>query len=70
MGSWTEEISVMASASGDNEDSCRGNMWALDQKFDQPMDEEAGKLKNMYKEKVTSIKIGSLRLRPSSLLVV
>lgn len=30
----------------------RGSMWVLDQKLDQPMDEEAGRLKNMYREKV------------------
>ncbi|CAN6454379.1 unnamed protein product [Victoria cruziana] len=59
----------MASASGDNEDSCRGNMWALDQKFDQPMDEEAGKLKNMYKEKAFSSFL-VLRLAFQSLGVV
>ncbi|KAI3743041.1 hypothetical protein L1987_60743 [Smallanthus sonchifolius] len=26
-------------------------MWALEQKIDQPMDEETGRLKNMYREK-------------------
>ena len=31
----------------------KGSMWDLDQKLDQPMDEEAGKLKNAYREKVT-----------------
>jgi len=30
----------------------KGSMWVLDQKLDQPMDEEAGRLKNMYREKV------------------
>ncbi|KAJ0526148.1 putative potassium transporter [Helianthus annuus] len=30
----------------------KGGMWALQQKFDQPMDEEASKLKNMYTERV------------------
>lgn len=30
----------------------KGHMWALEQKLDQPMDEEAGRLKNMYREKV------------------
>ncbi|KAI3893916.1 hypothetical protein MKX03_020099 [Papaver bracteatum] len=29
----------------------RGSMWDLDQKLDQPMEEEAGRLKNMYREK-------------------
>jgi len=27
-------------------------MWELDQNLDQPMDEEASQLKNMYREKV------------------
>ncbi|KAJ0893279.1 hypothetical protein HanPSC8_Chr09g0375841 [Helianthus annuus] len=30
----------------------KGGMWALQHKFDQPMDEEASKLKNMYTERV------------------
>ncbi|GAB4840809.1 peroxysomal 3-ketoacyl-CoA thiolase A (THIL) [Ancistrocladus abbreviatus] len=29
----------------------RGSMWDLDQKLDQPMDEEAGRISNMYREK-------------------
>lgn len=29
-----------------------GTVWNLNQKLDQPMDEEARKLKNMYEEKV------------------
>ncbi|KAK1410857.1 hypothetical protein QVD17_37398 [Tagetes erecta] len=33
------------------EDESKGGMWALEQKIDQPMDEEAGRLKNMYREK-------------------
>ncbi|OMO88224.1 potassium transporter 11-like protein [Corchorus capsularis] len=32
-------------------DNNKGSMWDLDQKLDQPMDEEAGRLRNMYKEK-------------------
>jgi hypothetical protein len=28
-------------------------MWELDQNLDQPMDEEASQLKNMYREKVS-----------------
>lgn len=31
----------------------KGGMWDLEQKLDQPMDEEAGRLRNMYREKVT-----------------
>ncbi|XP_058765884.1 potassium transporter 10-like isoform X2 [Vicia villosa] len=29
----------------------KGTMWDMERKLDQPMDEEAGKLKNMYREK-------------------
>lgn len=32
-----------------------GAMWDLEQKLDQPMEEEAHKLKNMQKEKVNTI---------------
>ncbi|KAJ0712738.1 putative potassium transporter [Helianthus annuus] len=38
--------------SGEDESS-KGGMWALEEKIDQPMDEEAGRLKNMYRERVT-----------------
>lgn len=37
----------------DEEHETKGSMWVLDQKLDQPMDEEAGRLRNMYREKVT-----------------
>lgn len=44
----------MASGIEFEEDSeNKGSMWVLDQKLDQPMDEEAGRLRNMYREKVT-----------------
>ncbi|GJY76037.1 potassium transporter 10-like protein isoform X1 [Tanacetum coccineum] len=46
-----------------------GGIWALEQKIDQPMDEEAGRLKNMYKEKKVSV-ILLLRLAFQSLGVV
>jgi len=36
----------------EDSDNNKGSMWDLDQKLDQPMDEEAGRLKNMYREKV------------------
>lgn len=37
-----------------NEESeAKGGMWALQQKFDQPMDEEASRLKHMNTETVT-----------------
>ncbi|GAB2298109.1 Potassium transporter 10, partial [Dionaea muscipula] len=38
-------------ASFDQETENRGSMWDLDQKFDQPMDEEAGRVRNMQGEK-------------------
>ncbi|KNA05279.1 hypothetical protein SOVF_191940 [Spinacia oleracea] len=47
----------------------RGSMWDLDQKLDQPMDEEAGKLKNAYREKKYSTLL-LLRLAFQSLGVV
>ncbi|XP_027345586.1 potassium transporter 10-like [Abrus precatorius] len=50
---------------GDN----RGSMWDLDQKLDQPMDEEAGRLRNMYREKKFSALL-LLRLAFQSLGVV
>lgn len=36
----------------ENDRNGEGSMWALEQKLDQPMDEEAGKLKNINREKV------------------
>ncbi|RLM66245.1 hypothetical protein C2845_PM16G19950 [Panicum miliaceum] len=47
----------------------RGSMWELDQNLDQPMDEEAGRLKNMYREKKFSSAL-LLRLAFQSLGVV
>jgi hypothetical protein len=41
----------MDSATRD-EATSKGVMWELDQSLDQPMDEEAGRLRNMYREKV------------------
>jgi KUP system potassium uptake protein len=39
-----------------NEGSGKGAMWELERNLDQPMDAEAGRLRNMYREKViTSI---------------
>lgn len=41
-----------------DDDECnnknKGNMWELDQTLDQPMDEEAGRIRDMHSEKVTS----------------
>uniref|UniRef100_A0A0A0LRC4 Potassium transporter n=1 Tax=Cucumis sativus TaxID=3659 RepID=A0A0A0LRC4_CUCSA len=55
----------------ETDDDCetRGSMWVLDQKLDQPMDEEAGRLSNMYKEKKFSVLL-LLRLAYQSLGVV
>ncbi|KAK9007371.1 hypothetical protein V6N11_074299 [Hibiscus sabdariffa] len=50
-------------------DNNKGRMWDLDQKFDKPMDEEAGKLRNMSTEKNTSA-LMLLRLAFQSLGVV
>ena len=36
----------------EDESENKGSMWVLEQKLDQPMDEEAGRLRNMYREKV------------------
>ncbi|KAM7500380.1 hypothetical protein LguiA_024794 [Lonicera macranthoides] len=52
----------------ENNDS-KGNMWVLEQKLDQPMDEEAGRIKNMYREKKFSAVL-LLRLAFQSLGVV
>ncbi|EXC24799.1 Potassium transporter 11 [Morus notabilis] len=42
----------MATSSTNDEDAGEdGNVWTLNQKIDQPMDEEARRLRNMYKEK-------------------
>ncbi|GLT49477.1 hypothetical protein SLA2020_230290 [Shorea laevis] len=53
----------------DEGDSDKGSMWVLDQKLDQSMDEEAGRLRNMYREKKFSA-ILLLRLAFQSLGVV
>ncbi|XP_073299618.1 potassium transporter 10-like isoform X2 [Primulina huaijiensis] len=53
----------------DEGDNTKGSMWVLEQKLDQPMDEEAGRLNNMYREKKFSA-ILFLRLAFQSLGVV
>ncbi|KAE8804892.1 putative potassium transporter 11 [Hordeum vulgare] len=58
----------MASLS-ESEGTNRGGMWELDQNLDQPMDEEATRLKNMYREKKFSSLL-LLRLAFQSLGVV
>ncbi|THU65107.1 hypothetical protein C4D60_Mb05t00160 [Musa balbisiana] len=52
-----------------HEETNKGSMWELDQKLDQPMDEEAGRLRNMYREKKFS-SILVMRLAFQSLGVV
>lgn len=37
------------------EETSRGSMWELDKRLDQPMDEEAGKLRNVYRVKVPTL---------------
>ncbi|XP_075497835.1 potassium transporter 10-like isoform X2 [Primulina tabacum] len=53
----------------DEGNDTKGSMWVLEQKLDQPMDEEAGRLNNMYREKKFSA-ILFLRLAFQSLGVV
>ncbi|KAK4487995.1 hypothetical protein RD792_003734 [Penstemon davidsonii] len=53
----------------DEENGTKGSMWVLEQKLDQPMDEEAGRLRNMYSEKKFSTLL-LLRLAFQSLGVV
>lgn len=45
-------VASMASVSIGEDSDNKGSMWDLEQKLDQPMDEEAGMIKNMYREKV------------------
>ncbi|KAI9126604.1 hypothetical protein K1719_002200 [Acacia pycnantha] len=60
----------MASRVDSTEDcETKGSMWVLDQKLDQSMDEEAGRLRNMYTEKKFSALL-LLRLAYQSLGVV
>ncbi|CAN1166407.1 Potassium transporter 11 [Linum perenne] len=61
-------MNIEGGIDGDSE-SNKGSMWVLDQKLDQSMDEEAGKLKNMYREKKFSSLL-LLRLAFQSLGVV
>ncbi|KAF9689510.1 hypothetical protein SADUNF_Sadunf01G0099500 [Salix dunnii] len=53
----------------EDSDNNKGSMWDLDQKLDQPMDEEAGRLRNTYREKKFS-QLLLLRLAFQSLGVV
>lgn len=47
-------------ASPTDESENRGTMWDLDQKLDQPMDVEAVRLKNAFREKVKVLLIFAL----------
>ena len=48
---WTV-LQMASRVDTDDDTDNKGSMWVLDQKLDQPMDEEAGRLRNMYREKV------------------
>ncbi|QHO38774.1 Putative potassium transporter [Arachis hypogaea] len=50
-----ENLILSSNGSDDDADNNKGSMWTLEQKLDQPMDEEAAKLKNMKTEKVSSL---------------
>lgn len=56
MAERVEETSV---TEGENtiEERHVGAMWELEKNLDQPMDEEANKLKNMYREKVITFSV-------------
>ena len=58
-----EILFCMDSARSIDEESTRGSMWALEQRLDHPMEEEAERLSTMYTEKVTltSLKIETYR---------
>ncbi|XP_050234629.1 potassium transporter 10-like [Mercurialis annua] len=58
----------MASPNDEEPSNNKGNMWALQQELDQPMDEEAGKLKNRYDNKISTLVL--LQLAFQSLGVV
>ncbi|XP_021826538.1 potassium transporter 11-like isoform X4 [Prunus avium] len=63
------EISMASRVEIDEDsDTNKGSMWVLDQKLDQPMDEEAGRLRNMYREKFSALLL--MRLAFQSLGVV
>ncbi|XP_042485856.1 potassium transporter 10-like [Macadamia integrifolia] len=62
-------MASVASTSMDEHGTNKGNMWVLEQKLDQPMDEEAGRIKDMYREKKFSAML-VLRLAFQSLGVV
>jgi len=46
-------LSMPSLDSGADENKAKGNMWALDQALDKPMDDEAGRLRDMHGERVS-----------------
>ncbi|CAL0334909.1 unnamed protein product [Lupinus luteus] len=60
---------MTSTVESDVETNNKGSMWNLEQKLDQPMEEEAGRLRNMYREKKFSSLL-LLRLAYQSLGVV
>ncbi|XP_048228611.1 potassium transporter 10-like [Ricinus communis] len=58
----------MASPNDEDPSSNKGRMWAVHQEFDQPMDNDAGRLKNRYDNKVSALVL--LQLAFQSLGVV
>ena len=46
-------LSMASLDSGEDDNKTKGNLWALDKTLDEPMDEDAGKLRDMHNEKVT-----------------
>lgn len=46
----------------------KGRVWVLDQQLDQPMDEEAKKLRNPYSEKVSPLSLSGSTLLPSAVI--
>ncbi|GMP71358.1 hypothetical protein CsSME_00029803 [Camellia sinensis var. sinensis] len=48
----------------EDETETKGSMWDLEQKLDQPMDEEAGRLRHMYREKSLGVVYGDLGTSP------
>ncbi|GJN34649.1 hypothetical protein PR202_gb23331 [Eleusine coracana subsp. coracana] len=46
-----DKSELMETTSSTNEHTGRGAMWELEKNLDQPMDAEAGRLRNMYREK-------------------
>lgn len=50
----------------DEDTDNRGRVWVLDQQLDQPMEEEAKKLRNPYNEKVSPLSLSGSTILPSA----